>query len=102
MLIVCDSLWRPLKPVTNWPLALCDTRTVESQDLITTDVIRRKFIGESLYATHSQRHKWYYLSNQVPSEVTLLKIYDSADDIGSRCKWPTGGVSSSVERSTAY
>ena len=29
---------------------------------------------------YNPAHKWYYLSNQTPEEVTLIKCYDSEED----------------------
>lgn len=29
---------------------------------------------------HNPDHRWYYLSNQTPDEVTLIKCYDSEVD----------------------
>lgn len=29
---------------------------------------------------YNPKHKWYYLSNQTPDEVTLIKCYDSEVD----------------------
>jgi hypothetical protein len=39
---------------------------------------------------HSARfnpdHKWYYMSNQEPEEVTLLNIFDSDESVAVRCR----------------
>ena len=29
---------------------------------------------------YNPNHKWYYLSNQTPEEVTLIKCFDSEED----------------------
>ena len=79
------SVWRPLKPIKSWPLAICDSRTVRPSDLIPSDLVRRRFVGESFYARFNPEHRWYYLSDQRPDEVTMLKIYDSDSQIGARC-----------------
>ena len=79
------SVWRPLKPIKSWPLAICDSRTVRQSDLVTSDLVRRRFVGETFYAKFNPEHRWYYLSEQQPDEVTMLKIYDSDERIGARC-----------------
>ncbi|KAF2790169.1 hypothetical protein K505DRAFT_221899, partial [Melanomma pulvis-pyrius CBS 109.77] len=75
---------KPLKPVTNWPLAVCDTRTVRIDDLVTTDTVRRKYTGETFYAKFNPEQRWYYMPNQDPDEVLLLKIFDSRMDAETR------------------
>jgi len=71
------NVWKPLSTVGNWPLAFCDTGSVELQDLVPTDLVRRKYVGETFYSKYNPAHRWYYLSSQEPNEVTMLKIHDS-------------------------
>jgi hypothetical protein len=70
--------------VKNWPLALCDARSVQQTDLVAADFVRQTYIGETLYMLPNPEHKWHYLSKQAPNEVTLLKIYDSERVEGKR------------------
>jgi len=81
------SIWRPLRRVTAWPLAFCDATTVAAGDLIHCDIVRRRFVGETLFAKHNPGHKWYYLSNQDVNEVAVLQIYDSAVPGSSKCRF---------------
>lgn len=74
--------------VESWPLALCDSRSVDPRDLVATDTIRRHYISETFYSLFNADQKWYYLSQQSPEEVTMLKIYDSDKDAAVRCKPP--------------
>ncbi len=46
------SLWRPLKKVEEWPLAFCDGRTVKEDDLVASDNIRSRYVGENLFARY--------------------------------------------------
>lgn len=86
-----DSVWRPLKRVECWPLALCDARSVPESDLATCDVIRRHHVGETWYSTFNPGHEWYFLSNQEPDqepdEVTLIKVYDPKEDVEAKCQY---------------
>ncbi|KAJ3493111.1 hypothetical protein NLG97_g4943 [Lecanicillium saksenae] len=74
------NIWRPLKTIRNWPLAVCDATSVDSADLVENDLVRRRYIGESYYSQYNSGQRWFYLSNQQPGEVTLLKIHDSSSE----------------------
>jgi hypothetical protein len=37
-----------------------------------------------MYAHFSPEHKWYYLSQQRPHEVLLLKMFDSDPDVKAK------------------
>jgi cephamycin C biosynthesis protein len=76
------NLWRPLlAPVRNYPLALCDYRTVDPMaDLVTTRLLFPPWLKdrENYSVTYSPRHRWYYWSALTPDEVLVFKCYDSA------------------------
>jgi len=78
------NVWRPTKPVRNFPLAVCDSRTVDSKDLVAADRIRREFIGEGLWALQNSEYQWYYLPDQSPDEVTLIKVSDSRPHVSAK------------------
>lgn len=46
--------------------------------------MRSKYVGENLFAKYSPDYKWYYLSDQTPDEVTLLKIFDTGEGVTKR------------------
>lgn len=63
------------------PLAVADYRTIEPErDLLETQLV----YPDRDSTTHSFRynpgHRWYYLSDQTPDEVTLIKCFDSDVD----------------------
>ncbi|KAG5764343.1 hypothetical protein H9Q72_007593 [Fusarium xylarioides] len=73
------SLWRPLfSPLQDYPLALCDARSVDDNDLIESDYIYPNFVSESFLLNHSPEHKWFYLSDQRKDELLMITNYDSA------------------------
>jgi hypothetical protein len=75
------NLWRPIgAPVLQDPLAICDARTIEFEDLVTSDLVYPDWVGETYSFAFNPRHRWYWHPRQTPSEATLLKIYDSATD----------------------
>lgn len=73
------SVWRPLvDAVTQWPLALCDNRTVNPRrDLKPFDLVRDDYIGESYVSFYSSHHRWYFIGGQTFQEGWLMKLYDS-------------------------
>ena len=73
------STWRPLRgPLYDWPLALCDHRSVDTQsDFETGDNIYPRLESESLLVYHNNHHRWHYLSEMQPDEVLVFKSYDS-------------------------
>jgi hypothetical protein len=72
------SVWRPIENIVeDYPLAFCDANSVSDEDLVECDHVRRKFKGANFYAHFNPGHKWYYLGEQRPEEVLLLKMFDS-------------------------
>lgn len=86
---VWKSVWRPLNgPVQDWPLATMDFRTVDpAKEMFPCDLLKgeNEERGQTATFTHSDGQKWYYLDKQTSSEVTVLKIWDSAKSVAS-CK----------------
>jgi hypothetical protein len=75
------NLWRPIRgPLLDAPLAVCDARSVEPQDLIASDLIYPHRVGETYSVTYRPSHRWYYFSRMRADEILLLKCYESADD----------------------
>ncbi|KAK0735994.1 hypothetical protein B0T21DRAFT_311062 [Apiosordaria backusii] len=72
------NLWRPLNKVQDWPLAVANGSKFSYQDLIEVDLIRRDYIGSTMYAKWKEGgHEWYYLRDQEPNEICLFKNFDS-------------------------
>lgn len=79
------NFWRPVGgAVLQSPLAVCDARTIEPQDLLPSDLKYPDWTGETYSIAFNPRHRWYWYPRQTPSEATLLKIYDSATDGAAR------------------
>ena len=63
------------------PLGLADYRTVDAdKDLISTRHIYDHREGATFSVKYNPAHKWYYLSDQTPDEVALIKCFDSDVD----------------------
>ncbi|GAA5901896.1 hypothetical protein JCM6882_008703 [Rhodosporidiobolus microsporus] len=69
------NLWRPLRErVTNRPLAVSDFRTMNLEE----DIFRMAgSYGTAYSVAHSPNQRWSYISHQKPSEVLMLRCYDS-------------------------
>jgi len=73
------NVWRPIRgPVKDYPLAVADYRTIKfDSDLEPTDLIYPHRTGETFSVRYGPHQKWYYISNQQPDDVILLKCYES-------------------------
>ncbi len=88
------NFWRGLSPVVDdYPLAICDARSVKEKDLFETVVYG---YGASNYSWHdigietfsvkfSDLQRWFYYPLMRPDEVLVFKAYDSAGVIGNTC-----------------
>jgi hypothetical protein len=75
------NFWRPVGgPVLKTPLAVCDARTIEPQDLLPSDLVYHDWVGETFSVAFNPCHRWYWYPRQSTTEATLLKIFDSAND----------------------
>ena len=74
------NLWRniALQPVATHPMALCDSQTVRSEDLVVFEIHYPDRIGENYFAKHSQHHAMYYYPKMTRDEALLIKQWDSA------------------------
>jgi len=76
------NLWRPIHhPALDWPLALCDYRSVDlSREIVPVSLIYPDREGETLSVRYSEHHKWKYLHGMTPDEIVLIKCFDSIQD----------------------
>lgn len=99
---ICFSLWRTFSPgPQDWPLAVCDGRTVRDEEtasntLVVVDAFPE---GEALTAPmenedqmiaatifrYRPRHRWWYFSNMAADDVLLFKFQDSDHSVTWRC-----------------
>jgi hypothetical protein len=69
------NLWRPIaNPALDWPLALCDYRTVDfKKDAFPVARISAEGTGETVGIQYNENHKWKYLHGMTPEEIVLIK-----------------------------
>lgn len=76
------NVWRPIHHiVAHKPLALADWRSLDvDRDLVPVRYIYPDRESSAFSVRYNAAHRWHYLSDQSPDEVTLIKCYDSAVD----------------------
>ncbi|KAL8637913.1 MAG: hypothetical protein Q9226_009060, partial [Calogaya cf. arnoldii] len=72
------NVWKPLKgPLRSWPLALCDLQSLARDDIVSFDEVHATAVLESQQVVYNQSQKWFYLSNQLATELIVFKSMDS-------------------------
>lgn len=80
------NIWRPLvDPVENFPLVLCDVRSIDEKDMVDAERRAPNHIGEISLATFNPAHRWIYFANMRPDEVLLFKTFDSINQGRNKC-----------------
>ncbi|KAH7346690.1 hypothetical protein BKA65DRAFT_477870 [Rhexocercosporidium sp. MPI-PUGE-AT-0058] len=88
--VAAFSVWRPLKTVKRDPLAIMDRRSLDPNDLVEVRFRMPNGRGEdkkgefvcgayNIKPENHARHMWYWLPEQSPEEVLIIKFTDSAD-----------------------
>ncbi len=70
----------------NHPLSYADFPKWTSLRWITNYRIYDDRVGETTRYTYRPNHEWYWFPQQKPTEVSMLKCYDSITD-GSVSRW---------------
>ena len=72
------NVWKPIRgPVREAPLAVCDARSIGSDDFVPTDLNYRDRTGEVYSLRFNPAHRWYYYLAMQADEAMLLKCFDS-------------------------
>jgi hypothetical protein len=72
------TFWRPIRePVRDSPLALCDAKTVDSSDIIVSDLAYDDRVAEGYSVIYSPAHRWYYAPEMSGSEAFLIACSDT-------------------------
>jgi hypothetical protein len=76
------NVWRPIRhPAQDWPLALCDVRSVAPGDLVATDIVYPDRRGEIYGVVFNPRQRWQHYPDMRLDEAVLIKCYDSRPDV---------------------
>lgn len=77
------NVWRPMRIVEEYPLAVADSRTVYKgenggkPDWVESELKYESWSGQTLLITSRPQHRWYYYKEITPDQIILLKCYDS-------------------------
>jgi hypothetical protein len=80
------NVWRPIKTIRKDPLAVAGANTVNDDELVPIKLVYPHRTGETYSVRPAKEgrtdggHKWFYLFEQKPDEVTLIKCFDSKTD----------------------
>ncbi|KAF8847967.1 hypothetical protein BDZ45DRAFT_665122 [Acephala macrosclerotiorum] len=76
---VVVNLWKPIRgPVYDFPLTLCDRRTVDYASQTTAmDVVTHNFANENTRIYFDEKHEWYYWHGLQVDEVIAFVQADS-------------------------
>ena len=75
------QVWRPIRgPVLSSPLAICDARSVRSEDLIPAERHHKDRVGEIYQLAFNPGHRWCWFPRMQRSEALVFKCYDSCRD----------------------
>jgi hypothetical protein len=80
------NLAKPMETVEQFPFVLCAWPSFADQSYVTNYRIYDDRVGETTRFTYRADHEWYWFPHQKPTEVSMLKCYDSVTD-GSVSRW---------------
>ena len=80
------NLAKPMETVQQNPFVLCAWPSFADQPYITNYRVYDDRVGETTRFTYRPEHQWYWVPQQTPTEVSMLKCYDSITD-GSVSRW---------------
>ncbi|MCY4607076.1 MAG: CmcJ/NvfI family oxidoreductase [bacterium] len=80
------NLAKPMETVGQYPFVLCAWPSFADQPYITSYRVYDDRVGETTRFTYRPDHEWYWIPRQEPTEVSMLKCYDSITD-GSVSRW---------------
>lgn len=80
------NLAKPMETVRQNPFVLCAWPSFADQRYINNYRVYDDRVGETTRFTYRPEHEWYWIPQQEPTEVSMLKCYDSVTD-GSVSRW---------------
>lgn len=68
------------------PLALCDYRSIDPEDLVEADRVFPDRVGEVYYLKYNKEQRWYWLEHQRPDEPFVFVMYDTMHGNQAKCE----------------
>ncbi len=80
------QVWRPIRlPVESFPLAICDARSVSTDDLVISERRYQHRVGQTYAVTYNPDHNWFWFPRMRREEAIVFKVFDSEKD--GRARW---------------
>jgi len=80
------NLAKPMETIRQNPFVLCAWPSFADQPYLTNYRVYDDRVGETTRFSYRPNHEWYWFPQQKPTEVSMLKCYDSVTD-GSVSRW---------------
>jgi len=76
------NIWRPIShPALDWPLALCDCRSLDpTKDIIYRQITYDGVKTQGVYVKYNTNQKWNYYRGMSPDEFVIFKTFDSEEE----------------------
>ena len=80
-----NNVWRPIAgPLLRSPLVLCDSQTLDYDNLLPSDLRYPDRTGETYAVTYNPNQRWYYFPKMQADEAILISCYDSSRQHAAR------------------
>ncbi len=80
------QVWRPIRhPVETFPLAICDARSVLTDDFVISERVYPNRVGQTYAVGYNPGHEWYWFPRMRRDEALVFKVFDSLKD--GRARW---------------
>jgi hypothetical protein len=80
-----NNVWRPIAgPLLRSPLVLCDSQTLDYDNLLASDLRYPDRTGETYAVTYNPNQRWYYFPKMQADEAILISCYDSSRQHAAR------------------
>lgn len=74
------TIWKPLVPIINTPLAVCDKSSINPDSLFNAVLHRDNMPARHIFSTkYNKSQKFYIYPLMIPNELLVMSQYDSLD-----------------------
>ena len=75
------QVWRPIRrPVESFPLAICDARSLSTDDFVISERRYPNRVGQTYAITYDPAQRWYWFPRMRREEALVFKVYDSVKE----------------------
>ena len=80
------------------PLAVCDFRSIDPEDLIAADRVLPDRVGEVYYLRHKKDQEWHWIERQTWDECWVMVMFDTMAGPQAKCKWKLDGFTNALTK----